>query len=842
MLMPKDGDAPGLIIAASLVFYDNGLYLTGYQWPSEADSINDQSLYVYDLERKLWKIVEVGSEKPERRVFHETFMYNDEMLLGYGLDMDSLTLITTLWKFNFSSKTWRLLSNDTDSAVLSFASAQNGPLIYIIYGRNAYSSFNSIRVFDISEMGLGKQLIADNWYSPGKRRNHCSAIVNDQMLVFGGVTDAGLHLNDLWSFDMSLNVWSYIQVSGTTPGPRELMSCTEIYGTGLLVFGGMNSNEVFNDFYFILISLGTWVEFSPGETAPSPRYSTCLTFISNSFIILGGQNNGVMFSEIWAYAYGEFEFYLLNSEDPTKIDLIDFRCYAEDSAIYTFGGRTQQMAPTNQIYKVEISANSDGSLVSSTSAFYQTRYHMPSDSSLIVTDSFIYMVLGSNWSFAMYPYVWAISLDFTSEFMISVALEESLFGHSAVHYRDSLYVFGGGYSLDNLILASTATNNILKIAWKEGELAPLDCSSGSVTQNCVPCVEGTYDDGSGECADCPPGSYSQVIASSYINQCMPCPYGTFNNKYGSLFCLDCIGGMYCPIGSKAPQEKFEKTHYQSIQPVAYSGNVTLLSNFTYYMWYAVLGAGGLMILATVLSSGIRGLLQRVDLFINQHKQEINVPVVYTRTRIGGLISVIFILTALVTVVSSLLAYYLANITEIKSLVPVLVLNTDVSAKFLQVTTTFYVYGGVCGIDSICVPSITVSDSGVLYSSKQTTCSILGTSCQVSTLYTDFSLTSASTVLISLKECQSMASQISVNLTSSSSIPGSISSEYLPLSTGSDFTVFRGTVPTTISYEFTPSVRDMQVFESQSSQWKADTGYHVMVNQSANIGSVSTQEE
>ena len=57
MLMPKDGDVPGVIIASSLVFYDNGLYLTGYQWPSEADSINDQSLYVYDLERKLWKIL-----------------------------------------------------------------------------------------------------------------------------------------------------------------------------------------------------------------------------------------------------------------------------------------------------------------------------------------------------------------------------------------------------------------------------------------------------------------------------------------------------------------------------------------------------------------------------------------------------------------------------------------------------------------------------------------------------------------------------------------------------------------------------------------------------------------
>ena len=549
-----------------------------------------------------------------------------------------------------------------------------------------------------------------------------------------------------------------------------------------------------------------------------------------------------MFSEIWAYTYGALEFYLLNSEDATKIDLIDFRCYAEDSTIYTFGGRTQQMNPTNQIYKVEISANSDGSLVSSTSAFYQTRYHMPSDSSLIVTDSFIYMVLGSNWSFAMYPYVWAISLDFTSEFMISVAVEESLFGHSAVHYRDSLYVFGGGYFLDNFILESTATSNILKIAWKEGEIAPLDCSSGSVSPNCVPCAEGTYDDGSGECADCPPGSYSQSIASSYRQQCVPCPYGSFSDKYGSVFCLDCIGGMYCPIGSKAPKEKNEKTYYQSIQPVAYSENATLLSNFTYYMWYAVLGAGGLMILATVLSSGMRGLLQRGDLFINQHKQEINVPVVYTRTKIGGLISVIFILTALATVVSSLLAYYFGNITEIKSLVPVLILNTNVSAKFLQVTTTFYLYGGVCGIDSICVPSITVSDSGVLYSSKQTTCSILGTSCEVSTLYTGFSITSASTILISLKESQSMASQISVNLTSSSSIPGSISSEYLPLSTSSDYTVFRGTVPTTISYEFTPSVRDMQVFESQSSQWKADTGYHVMVNQSANIGSVSTQEE
>ena len=200
------------------------------------------------------------------------------------------------------------------------------------------------------------------------------------------------------------------------------------------------------------------------------------------------------------------------------------------------------------------------------------------------------------------------------------------------------------------------------------------------------------------------------------------------------------------------------------------------------------------------------MLKKIDFFFENHQKPFNKPVIIKRLEIGGLFSIFFILCATVTICGSFLTFYLDNITEIKSLVPVITLDNTITANNLQVTTMFYIYGGTCTENSECISKINILESGISYTSKTKKCYFDGRNCKVVVSYLNVSLDSLSYILIKMDETSSFASAMSVNISCSSSIPDEISSVYIPLQPESGYYIFRGLIPSTISYEFTPSVR------------------------------------
>lgn len=84
--------------------------------------------------------------------------------------------------------------------------------------------------------------------------------------------------------------------------------------------------------------------------------------------------------------------------------------------------------------------------------------------------------------------------------------------------------------------------------------------------------------------------------------------------------------------------------------------------------------------------------------------------------------------------------------------------------------------------------------------------------------------------------------IIANVTTTSSIPGEISSIQQAISSIEE-QLFRGFDPSQFFFEMTPSVTSRQVFITDSYEWKTDvTGYHVSVVSKAKEGSMSTVYE
>lgn len=87
------------------------------------------------------------------------------------------------------------------------------------------------------------------------------------MLLFGGATEDGDFLNDLWIFNIMKLKWEEIETNGEIPPPMELHS-TVLWGHCLIVIGGLikedkkylTSDKIYSldlgilyNIYFILI-------------------------------------------------------------------------------------------------------------------------------------------------------------------------------------------------------------------------------------------------------------------------------------------------------------------------------------------------------------------------------------------------------------------------------------------------------------------------------------------------------------------------------------------------------------------------------------------------------------
>lgn len=102
---------------------------------------------------------------------------------------------------------------------------------------------------------------------------------------------------------------------------------------------------------------------------------------------------------------------------------------------------------------------------------------------------------------------------------------------------------------------------------------------------------------------------------------------------------------------------------------------------------------------------------------------------------------------------------------------------------------------------------------------------------------NFELKDNGKVGLKLSESQSLSSGISLEIITSSSIPGEISSISDKILSDRQY-FFRGPIPTTFSYLMTPSL-----FKTDSSIWEDEqTGYHISIQQFPTKGSQANISE
>ena len=118
---------------------------------------------------------------------------------------------------------------------------------------------------------------------------------------------------------------------------------------------------------------------------------------------------------------------------------------------------------------------------------------------------------------------------------------------------------------------------------------------------------------------------------------------------------------------------------------------------------------------------IREKVKILDVFVSQHDNLLGVPIVYKKTEVGGFFSILFVLSAGIIIISSILSFEIDNISEVKTLVPLISLDDSFSVDFLQISFVYFIYGGICELNNACSSLIFINDSGLSYSKKSMNC-------------------------------------------------------------------------------------------------------------------------
>jgi hypothetical protein len=144
--------------------------------------------------------------------------------------------------------------------------------------------------------------------------SHCSAAINEGILIFGGFANSN-YQNKTYFFDVKNNKFTK-QHNGEKdcPCPRTSAACT-VYLNNLYVYGGQDCDAKYlNDLWVYNYSTNTWEEIIDQENDiwPCGRSGHSMNLYNNEIYIFGGKTNNVMeVNELWKYSISEKRFILL---------------------------------------------------------------------------------------------------------------------------------------------------------------------------------------------------------------------------------------------------------------------------------------------------------------------------------------------------------------------------------------------------------------------------------------------------------------------------------------------------------------------------------------------------
>ncbi len=280
---------------------------------------------------------------------------------GFGYSKSSYGSLADLWKYNIATNTWTWMSGTDTIYSLGRYGIQGIPSIY-----NYPENRNETSVSWVDNVG--------------------------NLWLFGGAGSRGTYqyLNDLWKYDVSSNMWTWIKgdsiqsigsygikgisnVSNEPPGRCAYSRWKDVDGN-FWMFGGFSYNYGYlNDLwkYDLSTNMWTWINGSdiidePGNqgtpcinsntNSPSSRMEAkaCWTDAFNNFWLFGGRNqtqNTIYLNDFWYYNVQSNEWTLVNEGSGPSSRIGSMSFIDNNGDFWLYGGYYSSGSFPNTIFK-----------------------------------------------------------------------------------------------------------------------------------------------------------------------------------------------------------------------------------------------------------------------------------------------------------------------------------------------------------------------------------------------------------------------------------------------------------------------------------------------------------
>ncbi|KAJ9534671.1 hypothetical protein QJQ45_002958 [Haematococcus lacustris] len=165
-----------------------------------------------------------------------------------------------------------------------------GNTVYLFGGQEPLTEFRfgDLKQLDTLSWSWSNTQLASSAPAPPARHSHTLCSFADHgLLLYGGSGYTGT-LSDAWLFNPGDKAWRRVEVTGSSPAPREMHSAVMVAPSRMLVYGGRTSDgRVLCDAAVLDVSAGRWLAQEPTPFTRCAHASVMLP-ANNSVLVFGG--------------------------------------------------------------------------------------------------------------------------------------------------------------------------------------------------------------------------------------------------------------------------------------------------------------------------------------------------------------------------------------------------------------------------------------------------------------------------------------------------------------------------------------------------------------------------
>ncbi|KAK3382933.1 hypothetical protein B0T24DRAFT_603012 [Lasiosphaeria ovina] len=278
-------------------------------------------LYVLDADAFYWSTPPVVGDVPvPLRAMTCTAVGKKLVIFGGGDGPAYYNDVYVLDTVNFRWSRPRIVGDRTPSKRRAHTACfyKNG--IYVFGGGDGVRALNDIWRLDVSDFNkLSWKPISGPQSSsspvtqgpggkdlrPKARGYHTANMVGSKLIIYGG-SDGGECFNDVWVYDVETYTWKSVSIPVTF---RRLSHTATIVGSYLFVIGGHDGNEYSNDVLLLNLVTMSWDKRKVYGLPPSGRGYHGAVLYDSRLLMIGGFDGNEVFGDVWILELAVHAYY-----------------------------------------------------------------------------------------------------------------------------------------------------------------------------------------------------------------------------------------------------------------------------------------------------------------------------------------------------------------------------------------------------------------------------------------------------------------------------------------------------------------------------------------------------